>query len=88
MTFGGMEADMQPQGHVQLVINLVNFSMNIQNAIEAPRIRHLEEMEFILEEPLNNQVSGELERGASNPPEEVPNQPIRGRAMDCRRSGQ
>ena len=62
MAFGVMGADMQPQGHVQVLINLVDFGTNIQDAMEVPRIRHLEEMEVILEEPLDSQVSGELER--------------------------
>lgn len=62
MAFGVMGADMQPQGHVQVLINLVDFGTNIQDAMEAPRIRHLEEMEVILEDPLDSQVSGELER--------------------------
>mgnify|MGYP001553121808 FL=1 len=31
---------MQPQGHAQIVINMVDFGMNLQEAGDAPRIRH------------------------------------------------
>ena len=31
---------MQPQGHAQIVANLVDFGMNLQEAGDAPRIHH------------------------------------------------
>jgi gamma-glutamyltranspeptidase/glutathione hydrolase len=31
---------MQPQGHVQVVANLIDFGMDAQHAGEAPRFRH------------------------------------------------
>ncbi len=40
MSFGLMGGAMQPQGHAQVVCNIVDFGMNIQEAGDAPRIRH------------------------------------------------
>ena len=45
MAFGVMGGDMQPQGHAQIVVNIVDFGMNLQEAGDAPRFYHTDDTE-------------------------------------------
>ncbi len=40
MTLGVMGGSIQPQGHAQILINMIDFGMNLQEAGDAARIRH------------------------------------------------
>ena len=60
MTFGVMGGSMQSQGHVQLLLNMVVFGMDVQQAIDAARFRHLAGLKLALEAPITNEVRAAL----------------------------
>ncbi len=45
MAFGVMGGDMQPQGHIQIVVNMVDFGMDLQEAGDAARFHHTDSSE-------------------------------------------
>ena len=60
MSFGVMGGAVQPQGHVQVLTNLIDLGMNIQQAIEAPRFRYISGMQVLLEDALTEDVIKKL----------------------------
>ena len=60
LSFGVMGGDMQPQGHVQVLLNMIEFGMNVQDAGEAPRFRHTPTNELTLESGMDPAVVREL----------------------------
>jgi gamma-glutamyltranspeptidase / glutathione hydrolase len=49
MSFGVMEGQMQPQGHVQMITRLVDYGQNPQAASDAPRWRVMGGLKVALE---------------------------------------
>jgi gamma-glutamyltranspeptidase/glutathione hydrolase len=62
MSFGLMGGTMQPQGHVQLVVRLVDHGQNPQTACDGPRFRWTEGMRVLHETGLPSSTLDELHR--------------------------
>ena len=54
-------ATVDPQGHVQVAINLIDFDMNVQEAVEAPRYRILGGRKVALERAISHDVRHALQ---------------------------
>jgi len=61
MSFGVMGGDFQPQGHTQFLMNLIDFNMNLQEAIDAPRISHEEGKKIFMEGGFSEKTALALE---------------------------
>ena len=61
MTFGVMGGSVQPQQHVQVFLNIVEFGMNMQQALEAPRINHNRGLSVTIEPGVDPNVLAQLE---------------------------
>jgi gamma-glutamyltranspeptidase/glutathione hydrolase len=60
MSFGLMGGAMQAQGHAQFLINHLLFGMDVQQAMDAPRFRHLNGMSVIVETAISDSVMAGL----------------------------
>jgi gamma-glutamyltranspeptidase / glutathione hydrolase len=61
MSFGVMGANMQPQGHVQLLVRLADYGQNMQSASDAPRWKITEDQaEVMVEAGFDSAVLDEL----------------------------
>jgi len=60
LSFGVMGGSMQPQGQVQVLLNLLVFGMDLQAAIDAPRFRHFDGLRIALEPAIGDAVRHQL----------------------------
>ena len=60
--FGVMGGYMQPQGHVQVVMNYVDFAMDPQQALDAPRWQWMRDGSVSVESRFSPEIAGALRR--------------------------
>ncbi|TFG16194.1 MAG: gamma-glutamyltransferase, partial [Promethearchaeota archaeon] len=60
MSFGVMGGEMQPQGHVQMMIRIFEYGQNPQTALDAPRWRVMEGFEVKVERDFNKRTINSL----------------------------
>jgi gamma-glutamyltranspeptidase/glutathione hydrolase len=56
MSYGVMGGDVQAQGHAQVLVNLIERGLNLQEAIDAPRVRYISGRGVMMEDGLTQPV--------------------------------
>ena len=62
VSFGVMGGDVQAQGHVQVVSNLIDYDLNIQEAIDYPRFHYVDSDRVALEAEYGPELRAQLTR--------------------------
>lgn len=60
LSFGIVGGPQQPQAHVQLLLNILLFDMDVQQALDAPRFRHWRASSVTFEAPIPQSTIDEL----------------------------
>ncbi|MFQ5711251.1 MAG: gamma-glutamyltransferase [Candidatus Geothermarchaeales archaeon] len=62
MSFGVMGGFMQPQGQLQVLVNILDFGMNVQSALDAPRFRYVAGRQVSVEEGIGESTRRNLSK--------------------------